>query len=91
MGHAAFLLPITIAIHGASGMTPIPQYLNPKQAAAYLNISRRTLESWRLKGGGPVYHRLTARAVRYHRDELDGWLAGRTFSSTSDEAARNAA
>lgn len=72
-------------------MTPIQPYLTPQQAAAYLAVSRRTLEAWRMKGGGPKYHRLTARAVRYRRDELDSWLSGRSFHHTSEESAKVAA
>jgi excisionase family DNA binding protein len=72
-------------------MTPIQPYLTPQQAADYLAVSPRTLEAWRINGGGPTYHRLTPRAVRYRREELDSWLAARAFRHTSEEPAKVAA
>lgn len=41
------------------------QHLTPGQAAAILNVSPRTLQSWRCKGIGPVYLKLTPKVVRY--------------------------
>ena len=34
-------------------------------AAEVLNLSIRTLQAWRLRGGGPLFVRLSGRAVRY--------------------------
>jgi hypothetical protein len=42
----------------------------PVQAAAYLRLSVRTLESWRAKGIGPQY-RGRGKNIRYHIDALD--------------------
>lgn len=50
--------------------TPSP-YLDTAQAAAYLATSRRTLERFRLVGGGPRYAK-SGRRVLYRRDWLDG-------------------
>jgi excisionase family DNA binding protein len=63
------------------------QFLNTPEAAAYLRLSRRTLEKMRSIGGGPRY-RKHGRYVRYHIDDLDKWSTSRTQSSTS-ERARN--
>ena len=59
------------------------ELLNPKHAAKYLGISHRTLESMRLKGGGPVYMKV-GRLVRYSRTALDEWLLANARRSTSD-------
>lgn len=48
-----------------------------KAAAAYLGLSVRTLQAWRLRGGGPEYVKLGA-AVRYDRAALDRYISERT-------------
>jgi len=53
-----------------------------RQAAAYLNVSHRTLQAWRLRGGGPEYVKLGA-AIRYDRDALDRFIAERTRANTA--------
>ncbi len=46
-----------------------------KTAARYLFISPRTLDDWRLKGGGPRYMKL-GRSVRYSISDLDVYVEG---------------
>lgn len=46
----------------------------PDDAATYLGLSVRGLEDMRAKGTGPRFHKVGARVVRYHRDDLDAWL-----------------
>lgn len=55
-------------------------------AAEILQISRRTLQAWRVKGGGPRYVRV-GRAVRYSVTDLNSWIEARKASSTSEHAA----
>lgn len=57
--------------------------MNQEQAAALLGLSPRTLEQWRLKGGGPAFVRMSHRCVRYRREALDAWLMAREVTSTS--------
>ncbi len=60
-------------------------------AAALLGISKRTLESWRVRGGGPRYVSLgtgSRGAVRYREDDLDAYVAGRVRESTSSTSAK---
>ena len=63
------------------------EFLTEKQAAYYLNMSVRTLQSWRLRGGGPVFTRLGARAVRYRRMDIQSWIESGRLSSTSQASA----
>lgn len=64
------------------------QYLRQEDVAEFLAVSVRTLEAWRLSGEGPLYVRLgRKKAVRYKREELEAFLAARTFRSTSEETA----
>lgn len=54
---------------------PIPTpWLAPEDAAAYLRLTVRGLEDMRSKGTGPKYHKVNARVVRYHVNDLDAWL-----------------
>ncbi len=66
--------------------------LNTREAAAWLNLSPRTLDRCRVSGAGPVFHRIGGR-VRYLIADLETWAAGRRRVSTSDDgtALRRAA
>jgi len=57
--------------------------LRTRAAAEYTALSPRTLEAFRVKGGGPRFIRI-GRAVIYDTRDLDHWLAARTCISTSD-------
>ena len=57
--------------------------LNQKEASLYLGVSPRTLEGWRLRGGGPLYSKLGS-CVRYRLGDLDAFVDGETRSHTSD-------
>ncbi len=64
--------------------------VNQKQAAQFLGLSPRTLESWRLTGGGPVYIKV-GRRVRYRGCDLEAWLNARRRISTSDPGSSTTA
>lgn len=70
--------------------TPIDRAVDTKEAARILGISHRTLENFRLRGGGPAYVRVGAggKLVRYRLSALSAWMDAHTASSTSEEAAR---
>jgi hypothetical protein len=56
---------------------------NESQAANLLGVSVRTLQAWRVRGGGPRYIKI-GRAVRYQRRMLVSFQAEHTFSSTTE-------
>jgi excisionase family DNA binding protein len=56
--------------------------LTEQQAAEFLKIRVKTLQSWRVRGGGPKFVKV-GRLVRYRDDDLEQFLAARTFSHTS--------
>lgn len=64
--------------------------MNEKEAAEVLRLSPRTLQSWRVSGGGPTYRKL-GRAVRYDRAQLDAWIAARSTAHTAAAQASPAA
>jgi len=55
--------------------------LTEVQAADVLNLSIRTLQAWRIKGGGPSFVR-AGRAIRYRRRDLLAWMDANTVAST---------
>ncbi len=67
-------------------------YLSTREAAAWLGLSPRTLDRYRVSGAGPVFHRFGSR-VRYLLADLETWASARRRISTSDdgEAGRRTA
>ena len=61
-----------------------PILLTEKEAGKLLGFSIRTLQKWRVYGGGPRFVRASARAIRYQRCDLDEWIQSCLRSSTSD-------
>jgi excisionase family DNA binding protein len=53
-------------------------------AAAYLRLSRRTLERLRVSGLGPKFVKC-GRSVRYRQSDLEEWIAARVVRSTSEK------
>lgn len=63
---------------------PIPRLLNTEQAANLLCLSPRTLESLRLRGGGPEFLKL-GKAVRYKPQAINAWIEARRAHPTSEQ------
>lgn len=42
---------------------PAKEYLNIKQAADFIGVSRQTLDLWRMNAGGPAVHRVGTRVL----------------------------
>ncbi|MFI5020865.1 MAG: helix-turn-helix transcriptional regulator [Alphaproteobacteria bacterium] len=66
-----------------------PEYrklrLRTREAAEYLNLSKSTLEKYRLTGEGPRYAKL-GKVVTYTVEDLNAWADSRTRHSTSEPA-----
>jgi predicted DNA-binding transcriptional regulator AlpA len=58
--------------------------LDEAAAAAWMGLQPRTLQVWRVRGGGPAFVRISARCVRYRRADLDEWARSRLRNSTSE-------
>ena len=58
--------------------------LTTDEAAAYLRLSPRTLERYRVTGGGAGAYVKLGRRVFYEKRALDDWLELRRRRSTSD-------
>ena len=57
-------------------------------AAAFLGVSVRSLQRWRIIGSGPPFHRFGAR-VLYATTDLLEWASSRRVRSTSEELSRS--
>ena len=60
-----------------------PRFLRTKEAAHFLSLSSRTLETHRTYGTGPAYRKLGGRVV-YAIDDLQAWAERGSVTSTSD-------
>ena len=59
-------------------------YLKTREAAAWLGLSPKTLERYRVSGEGPDFHKFGTR-VRYLFEDLEVWASARRWTSTSEE------
>lgn len=57
--------------------------LTPGEAAKFLRLEPRTLESWRGRGIGPKFVRYSARCVRYRLKDLQDWIDTRVVTGVS--------
>jgi hypothetical protein len=81
-------------------MTTHNDFLNTKDAAAFMNLSSATLETWRSRGRGPKYYQPGGRRVVYARKDLVDFInenasdlkedRQRTFASSIPDALRQA-
>lgn len=58
--------------------------LTTREAAALIHVSPRTLEGWRLRGGGPAFLRVGKRLVRYAAGDVLTWAKRQRLFSTSE-------
>ena len=54
------------------------------KAAEFLNLTPRSMQAMRQRGGGPRFIRLSSRCIRYTRTLLKTYAEARLHSSTSD-------
>jgi hypothetical protein len=62
--------------------------LNVVEAAAFLRLTRSTLDHYRCEGRGPIYRKHGTR-VFYTRASLLDWSAGHAHRSTAQRVGRN--
>lgn len=58
------------------------QLLNDAQAAAFINVSPKTLPVWRSTGRYQIPYIKVGRKVRYRREDLIAWLESRKVCSS---------
>lgn len=62
----------------------LPSLLDEEAAASRLGLSRRTLQSWRISGGGPIYRKI-GRRVFYAEPDLVTFVDSAARAHTSEE------
>ncbi len=77
----ASLLPCNREPFAPSGMDP-STLLTTGEAAAYLGVAKKTLETWRSTGRYPLRYIKVGNRVRYRLRDLDEWLASRMQEHT---------
>lgn len=55
--------------------------LTETDLAAYLKVSKRTIQKWRLTGEGPSFLKI-GHLVRYSKDDIDQWIVSHYQNST---------
>jgi len=60
------------------------ELINENHASQFLGLSPRTLQSFRYRGTGPKYIRLSSRCIRYRRFDLKEWSDSHIRSNTSE-------
>ena len=57
------------------------------KAAAFLHLSQRTLQAWRVRGCGPKFIKV-GRSVRYRLEDLQTFVNENVHQSTSEKSYR---
>lgn len=60
------------------------QLMTEDQAADMICYSKRALQNWRLRGGGPKYVKVSARSIRYQRRDILEWIEARKRLHSAD-------
>ena len=61
-----------------------PLLLTEQETGDLIGFSVRTLQKWRQVGGGPNFIKISARAIRYRRSDIDAWIESRVRRSSSE-------
>jgi hypothetical protein len=65
----------------ANGSISSAGMLNQEEAARFLHVQPRTLESWRQRRIGPRFVRYSMRCVRYRSQDLQAWLDNQSIDT----------
>jgi len=78
---------VNLEEEGGQGMSGNgSKHFGTREAAAWLGLSPRTLDRYRVSGDGPAFHRFGSR-VRYLAADLEAWASARRLSTSDDGPA----
>lgn len=66
-----------------SELTSPRDLMDERVLSDMLGVSVRTVQAWRVKGGGPTFIKINNRLVRYRQSEVEEWLTSLTAANTS--------
>jgi len=76
------------ASHTPNSPSTAIRLLTEEEVAQLLAVSVRTLQGWRVRGGGPQFVKLgNGRSVRYRGSDITDYIANRVARSTSAVAS----
>lgn len=61
--------------------------LRPNEVAEILGVTIGALATMRYEGRGPRFIKISAKAVRYRRSDLEAWLEEQSAQSTEEAKA----
>ena len=64
--------------------------LTETEVAKRLGVTKRCLQTWRYRGGGPRFVKISDRCIRYRPDDVGEFVETRLRVSTSDPGAGGA-
>ena len=70
---------------GSADRGYLDQLLDESAAADFVGYTRRALQNWRSRGGGPRFVQVSQRSIRYRRRDLIDWAEALLRQSTSDQ------
>lgn len=64
------------------------RFMSVRETAAYMRMSKSTLDKWRCRGIGPRWVKVGQRKVAYALDDVEAWMTENTRQGTLDASAR---
>lgn len=58
----------------SSSRTVVPYAMDEAAAAAFMGVSKKTLQTWRSRRMGPPYIRIARRCIRYRKADLQAYM-----------------
>lgn len=55
----------------------VPYVMDEKNAALFIGVSQKTLQTWRSHRMGPPYIRITRKCIRYRKADLQDFIDSR--------------
>lgn len=55
------------------------------EAAEYVSVSKETLATWAVRGGGPAFIKAGSKVI-YLQSDLDAWMNSRRISCTAERS-----
>ncbi len=59
-----------------------PRLLRTREVAAYLSVTKETMEAYRAKGIGPPWVKIPPKTIRYPSDGLKAWAENQPSNET---------
>lgn len=68
-------------MNGTSAKGMEPYVMDEIDAATFMGISRKTLQTWRSRRMGPPYVRVARKCIRYRKSDLQAYLDERLVTA----------